>query len=351
MFGLDVVTRHRAQSYGMLALWIVAFHVWLDYGVDFTCGNVLLTPLSQIIACGAVSVDAFLFISGICLCTSYERSQNLERFWLRRFMRVFPPALIIFGTYWFFKLGVGEGDWGRFIWQSLFINPLVTDRATGNWFITGILVLYFCYPAFYRFFCASEHRTRNLVVAIVCWYLLCVLFGLYATQWFGLTEVIFTRFPVFMFGTYLGPFVREKREAPLWLVPVFIVMAVAGYANQVLVAPMGNWYWRIGLFHMGVATVFLMGLISDAVVRFGLDEGFLSPLWRFFGWVGGFSLELYCMHQVVRRTMVIFFGFDTWGNAWLMLVVLYAVSIPLAWVVSRLIAYVRTRHEEKLAAA
>lgn len=351
MFSLDVVTRHRAQTYGMLALWIVAFHIRFSYGMDYTCGNALLTPIAWTISCGSATVDAFLFISGICLCTPYERRQSLEGFWLRRFMRVFPSAFIIFNVYRFFRIGVGEGDWGLFIWQSLFINPLINDRTTGNWFITGILVLYLCYPAFHRFFCESEHRTRNLVVAIVCWYGLCALLGVYTAEWFDVTEVILTRFPVFMFGTYLGPFVREGRKVPLWFIPVFVVLFIAGYVNKFVVEPMGGWIWRIGLSLMGISIAFLAGFIWDAIARHGLDEGFLSPLWRFFGWVGGFSLELYCMHQVVRRTMVIFFGFDTWGNAWLMLVVLYAVSIPLAWVVSRLIAYARTRHEEKLAAA
>lgn len=350
LFDLDVVSRYRAQIYGMLALWIVALHIFMDYRPDFTCGTVLLLPIAWIIACGTVAVDAFLLISGISLCWAYEKKQSLGQFWLRRFVRVFPAALIIYGAYWLVSVAILRGDWGRFIWQCTFLNPLITDRETGNWFIPGVLVMYLCYPAFHSLFCESEHRTRNLVCAILACYALCGLFNVYAHEWFHVTEIIITRFPVFMLGTYLGPLVREGRKLPLWLVPILVVFVLLDFADDYLLESV-TWMWRIGLFTGGIAVAYLLGIILDLVAKSGLAEGALSPVWRFFGWVGGFSLELYCAHQVIRWSMVALFGFDTWGNAWLMLLALYAVSIPVAWGVNRLVAYLRGVCEEKRFAA
>ena len=351
MFRLDVISRYRAQIYGMLALWIVPLHIWIDYGVDYTCGNALLAPLAWCLESGVIAVDAFLLISGISLCWAYGKKQNLEGFYLRRFMRVFPSALIIYGIYWFITLGILKGDWGRFLWQCMFLNPLVHDRSTSNWFITGILVLYLCYPAFHRLFCESEHRTRNLVFCILGWYVLCGFLSVYAPEWFWLTEILLTRFPIFMLGTYLGPFVRENKAIPTWLVLLSYPFVIVSFVCMFELKPTGTWLWRLPLFLGGIGAVVLDGVLLELIDRNGLSKGILSPVWRFLGWVGSFSLELYCAHQVWRLAICGIVGYDVWDNAYLMLAVVYALSIPTAWAVNRFVAHMRAKHEEKLALA
>ena len=351
MFKLDVISRYRAQIYGILALWIVALHMWLDYGVDFYLGIPVLYPIAWLIACGAVAVDAFVLLSGISLCWAYERRQSTEAFLVRRFMRIFPPALIIYGVYWLITVGIAEGDWGRFLWQCTFLNPLVHDRDTGNWFITGILLMYLFYPVFHRLFCESEYRVRNVLCCIVGWYVLCAFLGVYAPEWFSLTEIILTRFPAFMLGTYLGPLVREGRKVSFWLIPAAIGFVVLECYTTDLLAYSGSWLWRIPLLTGGIAVVYLLALMFYGIDTSGLSKGLLSPLWRFFGWVGTFSLELYCAHQVCRWVLTSFLNFGSWQIGWTALALVYLVSIPMAWAVNRLVAYARTRYEERLALA
>ena len=350
MFKLDVISRYRAQIYGVLALWIVALHLWLDYGVDFYLGIPVLYPIAWLIACGAMAVDAFILLSGISLCWAYDKERTTEEFMARRFMRVLPSALIIYGAYWIVTDGILNGDWGRVIWQCTFLNPLVHDRDTGNWFITGILVMYLCYPLFHRYFCESKHNARNVLCAMVGWYVLCAFLNVYAHGWFDLTEIILTRVPAFMLGTYLGPIVREGREVSFRLIPVAIGFVVFECYTTDLLA-YTSWLWRIPLLTGGLACVYLLAVIFHGMDTSGLAQGALSPLWRFLGWVGGFSLELYCAHQVCRWTLTEFLHFDTWENGWVALLLVYAVSIPIAWAVNRLVTYVRLRHEERAVAA
>ena len=350
MFKLDAISRYRAQIYGVLALWIVALHLWLYHGLDFYLGIPILYPIAWLIACGAMAVDAFVILSGISLCWAYEKEQTTGEFMARRFMRVLPSALIIYGIYWVVTVGIRDGDWGRVIWQCMFLNPLVHDRDTGNWFITGILVMYLCYPAFHRLFCESPRKNRNILCAMVGWYVLCAFLSVYAPEWFELTEIILTRFPAFMLGTYLGPIVREGRSVSFWLIPVAVGLIVFTCFTTDRLA-YTSWLWRIPLLAGGLACVYLLTVIFYGMDTSGLAKGVLSPLWRFLGWVGGFSLELYCAHQVCRWVLSSLLHFEALKNGWLALLLVYAVSIPIAWAVNRFVAYVRARHETKLATA
>ena len=95
---MEQVLKHRDEIYGLLAIWIMCFHI------DSSCYSIPNIPLlKNFINIGNAGVDVFLFLSGYCLYLSLNRNSNVVNFFRKRFKRVVIVYLVIAIPFFLYK--------------------------------------------------------------------------------------------------------------------------------------------------------------------------------------------------------------------------------------------------------
>ena len=84
----------RGDGYGTLRL-VFAFIVVADHTPVLTGTGSSFMPVKSGVDLGAVSVGAFMGLSGYFIMRSWHRDPNLWRFWVRRLLRIMPGLLVV----------------------------------------------------------------------------------------------------------------------------------------------------------------------------------------------------------------------------------------------------------------
>lgn len=136
------ILEYRSPIYGLMAIWIMLFHIHGHGGIGMPhC----LSFLSPIVARGNMGVDVFLFLSGYCLVGSYEKS-TIGQFYKKRIVRLLIPYLLIATPF--------------YIWKACATGSNVVLDLTGisywmygmqwTWFVNAILLCYVLFPLFHK---------------------------------------------------------------------------------------------------------------------------------------------------------------------------------------------------------
>lgn len=352
------LSRYRSPLMGFAMLIVMLFHVPLSRN-DMFYG---------LMRCGNNGVDMFLFLSGIGLWYSWTKPANessfgekLRKFYYRRFLRLYPAWLIIASLYYIPQYWPNGGGYSPNLFH-LVANILVgwsfwrIDDLT-FWFVPAIIVLYLISP-FYMRLIQRNRVWRWLPLVMILWYLLVrdwpVLWGAV-----GHVEIFWSRIPVFLLGINAGEWV--KREAhPLSPSRRDGEMNTAQATDE---NPSPREGLRVGNSlgeGLGVGFIFLLSLwycvyvedhrhgafppATERMVYIPLAVSAMllmcivfrhAPSWllRAFTFVGGISLELYLVH--VQFVLVYI---KPWHlGYWPTFLLLLAISIPLAWLLSKLV--------------
>lgn len=84
----------KGDGYGTLRL-VFAFIVVADHTPVLTGTGNSFMPVASGVDLGAVSVGAFMGLSGYFIMRSWHRDPNLWRFWVRRLLRIMPGLLVV----------------------------------------------------------------------------------------------------------------------------------------------------------------------------------------------------------------------------------------------------------------
>jgi peptidoglycan/LPS O-acetylase OafA/YrhL len=84
----------KGDGYGTLRL-VFAFIVVADHTPVLTGTGNSFMPIASGIDLGAVSVGAFMGLSGYFIMRSWQRDPNLWRFWVRRLLRIMPGLAVV----------------------------------------------------------------------------------------------------------------------------------------------------------------------------------------------------------------------------------------------------------------
>jgi peptidoglycan/LPS O-acetylase OafA/YrhL len=84
----------RGDGYGTLRL-VFAFIVVADHAPVLTGTGSSFMPVASGVDLGAVSVGAFMGLSGYFIMRSWHRDPHLWRFWVRRLLRIMPGLLVV----------------------------------------------------------------------------------------------------------------------------------------------------------------------------------------------------------------------------------------------------------------
>ena len=320
------ISRFRAEQMGAAMLFVILFHVALDRG----------DPFYGLRRCGNVGVDIFLFLSGVGLWFSWVKTPDVLRFYRRRLLRIVPTWIVV-ATAFYLPDYLGARRFSHSIVDligDITINWdfWLHDELT-FWYVPAIMALYLVAPWYMRLV-QSRPVYRWLPLLMVIW---CVM-----VQWVlpihhavGHIEIFWSRVPIFFIGINFGEMVRTHRQLPseaVWLLLVTFLMTFGTclYLEQVRHGHFPLFVERMLYIPFTVCTVLVMNRIFRR-----------TPQWvnRSFRLVGALSLEAYLIHIhfVLIYVQPYHLGY------WLTFLVTVAITLPIAWLLQRLIGLLTAR--------
>ena len=323
---LGNISRFRAEQMGAAMFFVILFHVALDRG----------DPFYGLRRCGNVGVDIFLFLSGVGLWFSWVKTPDVRRFYRRRLLRIVPTWLVV-STAFYLPDYLGARRFSRSIVDligDITINWdfWLHDELT-FWYVPAIMALYLVAPWYMRLV-QSRPIYRWLPLLMVVW---CVM-----VQWVlpihhavGHLEIFWSRVPIFFIGINFGEMVRTRRQLPgeaVWLLLVTFLMTFGTclYLEQVRHGHFPLFVERMLYIPFTVCTVLVMNRIFRR-----------TPQWvnRLFRFVGALSLEAYLIH--IHFVLVYVQPYHL--GYWLTFLVTVTITLPIAWLLQRLIGLVTAR--------
>lgn len=323
---LKNLSKYRSQIYGFSILWIMLFHAIDILDLHYDHFSHYLTPLDAVLGHGNIGVDIFLFLSGVCLYFSFQKSQDIGIYMRKRAMRLYLPAIVIDGWYWLVFFWLLDGSFFRFARKITLVSFWINGDQM-IWFVSLILLLYVLYPYIYSVIFGGARgtawlRTLFLIVIVI------VLNGAFheaTADVFSRYVIALTRIPVFIAGSFAGRYVFEGKKLPRFVYAVAALVIVGGIWLQYggMIHGMYGRYWAS---FMGVAIMILLEFVLRTV-RF-------AWLHKFLAFFGEMSLELYLAHilmiHLYRRTP---FGAEKRLLEYLVLLIL---AVAVAWTAKKI---------------
>lgn len=325
---LENISRYRGELMGAAMLFIMLFHVGLPR-------NDLFFGLRRM---GNIGVDMFLFLSGLGLWFSWMKKPSARHFFTKRYLRIYPAWLIMACLYYIPRFHGGD----FMAWLDLIGDITINwdfwlhDELT-FWYIPAIMMLY-CFAPAYMELIRRHPIYRWLPVVMIMW---CILVE-YVTpihQAVGHIEIFWSRVPIFFIGINMGEMVRKKQRIDgtgIWMVIILFVMTL--FASIFLEQQ------RHGQFPLYVERMLYIPLTLTSILL--LNRVFRrTPRWfnKTFKFVGALSLECYLIHI----HFVLAYIPQPWSY-WPTFIVCLLITLPLAFVLSKLVEYISKQIEKAL---
>lgn len=300
----------RTYLMGLAMLMVVLFH----------CG---IKPFSYF---GYWGVDIFFFLSGFSICFSLSKNDKLPNFYLKRFLRIMPGAIICGIA--FFCLDCVHGI------KTLALCGL------NLWYIRTILIFYILSPFLFVLF--KRRGTKALLFLIIFAEIMAYFFSDHFYIGKMMTETLtwsFSRLPIFMLGMALPLFSSERM--------ISVSVRRLFFASLVGILILGGLRIYQAHHHLGFIKLLFMpsSLLVPSILLMSLFYTkwmnhiplFLSKILYIFGFC---SLEIYLIHEaMLKYTSVV--GVHI-GNALLSMTICVIVSVFLAYILNVLCRKIQT---------
>lgn len=325
---LGNISRYRGELMGAAMLFVILFHINLPR-TDVFFG------LRRM---GNIGVDMFFFLSGIGLWFSWGKlrmqktvSEAALVFFKRRYLRIYPAWLIIACLYYIPRFH--GGDW--LAWVDLIGDITINwdfwlhDELT-FWYIPATMMLYLFAPAYMELI-RRHPLYRWLPVLMIVWCVI-VQWVLPIHQTVGHLEIFWSRIPIFFIGLNAGEYVLQKERIDghvIWMIVLSFIMILSAciYLEQMRHGKFPLFVERMLYIPLTITGILLLNIIFEKVPQW------MGKLLRF---IGLLSLELYLIHVHFVLVYVEKWGLPYWGK----FVVCILITIPLAWVLSKIVEYI-----------
>ena len=274
---LELINKHRRKIMGLAALLIYAFHGWQSVFSN-TPG---LYEIENIIRKnGDVGVDIFLFLSGMGLVYSINKSKSIKDFYQKRIKRILIPYLITSILY-LIAYQSPMADKIKAIFGYYFI---IGQLNIFLWFFFAILILYLLFPIYYRYFTKARNKFLFTISTILIWLIIIYSVKGFLNPWF---YIFFNRIPIFIFGIYFNYYFSNNKidnpiiyilMIPVLFISLYLAMKIKEYDSSLIVP----YTFDLIYFFLAISITILSSKIFEYI------PGYIC---NFFG---AFTFEFYC---------------------------------------------------------
>ena len=306
------LSKFRSELMGLACLWVMLHHNYFVWPES-------MDGLRRFALYGNLGVDIFLLLSGVGLYYAWAKKPALSDFYVRRFVRILVPYVLIALPYWLWRdQGLNEGSFLLDVTQlSLPMQGIIT-----TWYVPAIAVFYLLYPLIARFLFSGDRWTRaTLLCGAVM--LLCLHLNYGGSEVYGNCEIALTRSAIFILGCALGKSVKDDE-------PMAPHLPLLGLLWILLNNSLRR---NTGLDAVWIRFSYIPLCISAVLVcLWALEklEG-LTALRKALRFFGERSLELYLTHVLIRNVFYHYIpvkAWDSWG------ILTYAVILLVSLIVS-----------------
>lgn len=219
-FNWNLCSEYRSELMCISAIGILFCHM-LTNAAEHGVTNI--SKGYQIAMLGSAFVDAFLFLSGIGLCYSFQKDENIVDFYRKRFVRPYIPYLIVgVPTIIFCCMRDGTGVVG-FV-ENITGISFFTQGETFAWFIIAIAILYLLFPLLFKIIFAGKYqKLKTLAICRIVVGLTIILRTL-DRPLFENVDIAIMRVPIFIIGIYCGKMVYEGVQVDSKLVVLGLLL-------------------------------------------------------------------------------------------------------------------------------
>lgn len=305
-FEVNLVSKYRQEIYGIAAIWVMLSHV-ADYKlVNFESAGRFGTIVATIFLHGNMSVDIFLFLSGISLYYTWTKNSDLDMFYHSRANRILPSYLITMCCagiiQMIFHLGVKPHS---YLLALSGMEILIDGVRSAPWYASCIMLFYLIFPAIYVFIYGKEKKYHFLRTLFLLFFLYGFIFSMHRLNpdYFNKIEIILTRLPVFVIGVYAGKLVKKGSSfnIAMWIPCILAFVAYLYFRLNFDV-----WYSRVIYLVGAIPLAYIFSIIFKFIdARKNIvAQGILKGLRK----LGGVSFELYLTHFLFVRLFMAWKG-------------------------------------------
>lgn len=287
------LSKYRSEIMGVCCLWIILHHNFCTFPDAFY-------GLRRFAEFGNIGVDVFLLLSGVGLYFSRRKKTTLREYYLRRFVRVLIPYLLIALPYWIWLESIAPEE--SFLLNVTMLSfPLYGSIDT--WYIFAILMFYFVAPVVFWllerkklfYFRMNRHEMALLLIfgiIVVCFFL-----RKFTPVFYDNFEIALTRFAVFVLGCYMGEFVffsHSKSDKKVsGEVALYSIMFLMLYWLFRETSSLSEIWLRFSFIPVAICVCICVSYFME---RFSYQ----GKMRRFFCYLGERSLEIYLSHVLIR---------------------------------------------------
>lgn len=314
---MDIVLKHRSSIYGLMALWIVVFHIHGHAGIPFPLAN---KYVGYLLSLGNTGVDVFMFLSAYCLAYGYKKYDRVSQFYKKRVKRLALPYLIIATPFFIWKnveIDNAAGIADRF---QMFIMDLtgisfINQGMDWTWFIFAILLLYLLFPILYKI--CSYGIISSCIIFIASYLIIfCVYKYVPESIIHHRFAIAYCRIPVFIVGiiTYLYIDTIQKKNMRLAvpfllsLCVYLILMTMAHYVNHTYNILFEGKEWLVFLPRV-IPICYICAWVLNSIKKLPILE-----------MIGDASLEMYLWHILILNVFI-YYSLHTTISYWCYLLI------------------------------
>ncbi len=283
-YSLSALSTTRDLLFGFATVWIILFHSYISFKIAMPNQPVLAEILGLIKEHGNKGVDMFLFMSGIGLYYSMSQNPRLRDFYKKRATRILPAVFIV--SFIWFAFDTPAGINGYF--SDVFFVSFFTKGVRNFWYFILMIFLYAIYPLIHKLY--KSTGVWGAVTSIVVVVALNFLLMKTSPAFYSRIEIALTRIPVFLLGAFAGKYIKEgKRISWLWIAlsGVIIIGIYVFYYFEPVPHLLYLYRYIGGIF--AVCHLFLFSAL--------FSKSTLGFLGTFLVWIGGYSMEIYLIHE------------------------------------------------------
>ena len=240
---------------------------------------------------GSDGVEIFLILSAMGLCFSWNKNQDLFRFYKRRIKRIVPTYFLVGGLAWiiidFLLL-----HRPNLILPDFFFITFFTKGTRLFWFVLFIIIMYFLFPMLHKWLSwNNKYRRYNFVLLLLVSILVnWILQHFYPILYMNVSVAV-RRLTVFILGIYYG----EKVYYDIDVSFIDVLVIIAG-----LILKISTLFFTLPHIPMYIVDAFFTIPLIFCLILL-IQQIRQDKILNFFSYLGILSFELYLFNVALRQ--------------------------------------------------